>query len=203
MGVNIQAVHLVASPNPADITAAAAGTHVAAFPFRDVAGFCVWNLHITEAGTPNLVAERIWEKCQLWACSTKGTCQKFIRIQRLCISAHFMCTVAIVPAGLYLCAKDIEPSLLTKLLRGLACFSLPRECAPGVVTGVGTPDCGLEWRMFFFLLSWLKFVVLPIYRAVHVGILGPGVKETLQFPLPRRFMIFFLIFSLLGISIQN
>jgi len=53
----------------------AAGTQVAAFALRDVAGFCVGNLNIREAGMPNLLAERIWEKCQLWTCSTKGASQ--------------------------------------------------------------------------------------------------------------------------------
>jgi hypothetical protein len=63
--VNIQAVHLISSPKPADISAVAPGTELAAFALRYAAYFCVWNLRITEAGIPNLLAERIWEKCQL------------------------------------------------------------------------------------------------------------------------------------------
>jgi hypothetical protein len=157
---------------------------------KDAACFCVWNLHITEAGIPNLLAERTWEKCQLWTCNTKGTSQKFIRLQGLCISAHFLCTVAIVPAGLYLCARDTEPSLLTRLLRGLACLSLPREGAPCVVTGVGTADCGLEWRFLFAILT--EVCGFTNLQSRPCRCTGPGGEGNFAIPAPPPIYDFFI-----------
>jgi len=99
-------------------------------------------------------------------------------------------------SGRVVSARDTELSLLTRLL------------GVGVRLSVTTQGeramCGLQCYTYF-LLTWLKFAVLHICWAVHVGIMGCGVKEISQFPAPPpppRFMNVLKIFSLLGISIQ-